>query len=190
MILMVLRKALFPLKRSQSGVPADFHAVHTSGLLKVTPESVNNATVSYTWRSPGLLFGDPVDNPERLRHPRMRAEREGGCPGRLYRGRSRGVSVRNLPFVRGRTLRTLMRRMLTMHPSPRTNEVGRPGITPPASGRASRRRSGSGREPAAAPALPLPSNGIPQPSSAIRRPSRSWRPGSLRRTGFPPRWTS
>ena len=46
---MVLRKDLFPLERCQSGALVDFHAVHTSGLLlKDTPGSVNNATISYS----------------------------------------------------------------------------------------------------------------------------------------------
>ena len=45
---MVLCKDLFPLERRQSGVLVDFHVVHTSGLLlKDTPGSVNNATISY-----------------------------------------------------------------------------------------------------------------------------------------------
>ncbi len=46
----MLRKDLFPLKRSQSGVLVDFHYVYTSGLsLKDTPGSVNNATISYNY---------------------------------------------------------------------------------------------------------------------------------------------
>lgn len=106
-----------------------------------------------------------------VRHTRMRAERERGGPGGLYRGRPRGVLSGICPFCGG-------------------SVAGRSEITPPASGRASRRRSGSGREPEAAPEPPLPSSAIPQPSSAMRRPSRSWRPGSLRRTGSPLRRTS
>jgi energy-coupling factor transporter ATP-binding protein EcfA2 len=46
---MVLRKDLFPLERRQSGSLVNSHDIYASGLLlKDTPGSVNNATISYT----------------------------------------------------------------------------------------------------------------------------------------------